>query len=275
MISQSSAKALAATIPHDILKYGIQDGFSSTNYYEFEPGRTLEHSNPIQGTWSGHCLRREGEEVISYVLRISIRVQSDPKRIWGKGEDYANTFKFTGNVDAARSSSVKFAFAISDDKDGITRTCSGYLDLNSDVITAHWSTTKRNDFEDDELNQSFLLRRTPPTLLRYRYTPDQFAEDPVRSRWSFACSAALHQAQEKLWSRRFFEARFEERKKFVELSTRALIVQMGLTPQSPLSIVEKGELEYLRRDLNPSEARFYHALASFEIQKLPWHPYVT
>ncbi|KAF9462351.1 hypothetical protein BDZ94DRAFT_1322722 [Collybia nuda] len=271
-ISRSSAKALATSNTHEILKYGIRDGFSSTNYFEFEPGRAVEHQNPIQGTWSGHCLRREGEEVISYVLRISMRVQRDPKKIRGKGEDYVDTFEFTGNVDSPQGSSIKFAFTISDDKDGITKTCSGFLDSNSDVITAYWSTNKKNDLEEDGLNQSFLLRRTPPTLLRYRYTPDQFAEDPVRSRWSFACSAALHQVQEKLWSRRFFEARFEERKRFVELSTRALIVQMGLTPQSPLSMVEKGELEYLRRDLNPSEARFYHALAAFEIQKLPWHP---
>jgi hypothetical protein len=265
---------LAATISHDILKYGIRDGFSSTNYYEFEPGRALEHHNPIQGTWSGHCLRREGDEVISYVLRISIRVETDPRKIRGKGEDYASAFEFTGSV-AVKESAIKFAFSISDNSGGVSRTCNGHLDSKTDVITAHWSTMKKNDLEEDGLNQSFLLRKTPPTLLRYRYTQDQFTEDPVRSRWSFACSAALHQAQEKLWSQRFFEARFEERKRFVELSTRALIVQMGLTPQSPLSIVEKGELEYLRRDLNPSEARFYHALAAFEIQKLPWHPYVS
>jgi hypothetical protein len=53
-----------------------------------------------------------------------------------------------------------------------------------------------------------------------------------------------------------------------------MIVRMQLTPQIPLSMVEEGELDYLRRTLDPSEARFYQALAEFEIQKLPWHPYV-
>ncbi|KAF9440058.1 hypothetical protein P691DRAFT_768352 [Macrolepiota fuliginosa MF-IS2] len=79
-------------------------------------------------------------------------------------------------------------------------------------------------------------------------------------------------AQEKMWSRGFLEERAAERKRYVELSTRSLIVTMGLTPQKPLSAAEKGELDRLRRNLNPSEARFYQALADFEIQKLPWHP---
>jgi hypothetical protein len=274
-ISPASIKALAANISHDILKYGIRDGYSSPNYHEFEPKRLLNVSNPIQGTWVGHCLRQDDEKVISYVLRLSFRVPSisKPLKFVGKGEDYTGTFEFTGDV-VARDFALTFVFVVSDDNEGISRMCTGIMDLRSDIITAQWSTNRRNDGGEDCFHQSFSLRRTPPALLRYRYTADQFAEDPVRSRWSFACSASLHLAQQKLWSRTFFEARFAERKCFVELTTRSLIVHMRLTPQNPLSIVEEGELEYLRRTLDPSESRFYQALAEFEIQKLPWHPYV-
>lgn len=271
-VSLDSIKTSAGDIPHDILKYGIRDGYASPNYRDFEPKRLLKVSNPIQGTWTGHCLRRDDEKTISYVLRVSFRVPSTsmPLKFVGKGEDYTGTFEFTGDV----VSQDVFVFVILDDTDGTSRKCTGILDPRSEIITAHWSSRRRNENRDDDFRQPFLLRRTHPALIRYRYTSDEFSEDPVRSRWSFACSASLHLAQQKLWSRSFFEARFAERKRFVALTTRSLIVRMGLTPQNPLSMVEEGELEYLRRVLDPSQARFYQALAEFEIQKLPWHPYV-
>ncbi|GLB44990.1 hypothetical protein LshimejAT787_1900680 [Lyophyllum shimeji] len=269
-LSQEEAKSHAAGIPLDILKYGIQDGYSVTDYYEFENLGPARDGSSIEGTWTGHYQRQFSEESISCVLRVSMRLL-DGLKIVGKGEDFTEAFEFVGDITSVTSSSLHFKFVVLDKRDGTSRTCTGYLDESCAVITVQWKTVRRADTENRD-DEPFTLRRVPPALLRYRYTPHQFAEDPVRSRWSFACSAALHQAQEALWSRRFFEARFAERKRYVELTTRALIVQMVLTPQVPLTLVEKGELEYLRQDLNPSEARFYQALAEFEIQKLPWHP---
>ncbi|KAF9050511.1 hypothetical protein BJ165DRAFT_1525732 [Panaeolus papilionaceus] len=256
-------------ISKSILKYGIQDAFHSTNYYEFEPARLQHTSHPIQGTWTGHCSRTEGTETITYILRLSFRLAEDRKTLLGKGEDFSTTFELEGQVKRGVMGH-ELSFSIVDDDDA--RKAAGVLDSKTDTITMGFTDKRKKDNPDEPCYKTFHLRRTPPSLLRYRYTPDQFAEDPVRSRWSFACSAALHQAQERLWARRFFETRFAERKRFVELSTRNLIVHMGLTPQQPLNASEMGELEYLRRDLNPSEARFYHALSEFEIQKLPWHP---
>lgn len=270
-ITLESIKASVNEELLDILKYGIKDGFHSTNYYEFEPHRLQAVSNPLQGTWTGHSHREEEGVSYSYVIRISMRIAADHKTLVGKGEDYADTFEFQGYT-TATADGYDFAFTITSDDDGTTRSCRGSLNTTLDTISSCWATTKKTENGDPTPDQTFELRRTPPSLVRYRYTPDQFAEDPIRSRWSFACSATLHQAQERLWSRRFFEARFTERKRFVELTTRSLIVSMGLTPQNPLNMVETGELEYLRQELNPSEARFYQALAEFEIQNLPWHP---
>ncbi|KIM45643.1 hypothetical protein M413DRAFT_344967 [Hebeloma cylindrosporum] len=269
-LTLSAIKAQAAHIPLAVLKYGIQDAFHSTNYHEFEPAKLRRTSHPIQGTWTGHCSRTEDGEVINYILRTSFRISSDLKQLIGKGEDFSTTFNIEGRVKRSPTG-YNFDFSIVDD-DELSKTASGTFDPVNDVITIAWSDRRKKDNPDEPYYQLFQLRRTPPSLLRYRYSPHEFSEDPVRSRWAFACNAALHQAQEKLWSRRFFEARFQERKRFVELTTRSLIVNMGLTPQRPLTPAETGELEYLRRNLNPSEARFYHALSSFEIQKLPWHP---
>jgi len=259
-------KAQAAHIPLTILKYGIHDAFHSTNYYEFEPAKHCRISHPIHGTWTGHRSRTIGNETINYIIRISFRISSN--RLIGKGEDFSTTFNTEGHVKRSLTG-YDFDFNIVDDDDELSKTASGSLDPVNDVITMSWNDHRKDDNPDEPYYQPFQLRRTPPSQLRYRYTPQEFSEDPVRSRWSFACNAALHHAQEKLWSRRFFETRFKERKRFVELATRSLIVGMGLTPQMPLSSAETGELEYLLRNLNPSEARFYHALSWFEIQKLP------
>ncbi|KAG6867493.1 hypothetical protein C0993_002131, partial [Termitomyces sp. T159_Od127] len=268
---QDDAKIIATGIPQDIVKYGIQDGYSVTNYYEFDeptPDASREFSQ-IEGTWSGYYQREFGGSLASCILRVSIRLASQPKII-GKGEDFAGAFEFVGLAQAYQTY-LGFTFIVEDEEEGTTRTCTGRLDRASNTITAQWKTSGKSGSQD-ELGEPFILQRTPSNLLRYKYTPQQYAEDPVRSRWAFACSAALHQAQAALWSRRFFEERFRERKRYVELTTRDLIVQMGLTPQVPLTQVERGELEYLRQELDPSEARFYQALSDFEIQKLPWHP---
>jgi len=270
-ITTQTIKGETSTISLSILKYGIQDGFQSTDYFEFEPARLRRVFHPIQGTWTGHCSRTEGDEIITYVLRISFRVLSDLRTLKGKGEDFTHTFNLEGRITHARTG-YNLEFSIVDDEDESSKTATGCLDTSTETLTLCWSDRRKKDNPEEIYYQPIQMRKTPPSLLRYRYNARQFDEDPIRSRWAFACNAALHQAQERLWSRRFFEARFKERKRFVSLSTRSLIVGMGLTPQNPLNALEKGELEYLRRDMNPSEARFYQALCEFEIQKLPWHP---
>ncbi|KAG6853160.1 hypothetical protein C0991_006448 [Blastosporella zonata] len=268
--SNADAQSLAEGIPNDILKYGIQDGYSVTDYYEFETtSRVISEYTQIEGTWTGHYRRRFGDEWVQCILRLSIRLASQPK-IVGKGEDFASAFGFMG-LARSHEKFLDFSFIVDDEDDGTSRTCTGRLDRASNTISAQWQATRRDGGPDDG-DEPFALTRTPPSLLRYKYTPQQFREDPARSRWAFACSSALHQAQAMIWSRRFFEARFRKRKQYVELTTRDLIVQQGLTPQEPLTQVEKGVLEYLRHELDPSEARFYQALSDFEIQKLPWHP---
>ncbi|KJA15486.1 hypothetical protein HYPSUDRAFT_58773 [Hypholoma sublateritium FD-334 SS-4] len=252
-----------------ILKYGIQDGFQSTDFSEFETSRLRHISHPLQGTWSGISSRTHGQEIITYIVRISLRLSVDNESLLAKGEDFLNTFDAEGKANQTLMG-YKFYLALLDD-DGANTTATGFLNHDQDIITMSWSNRRKEQHSDDPFYKQFALRRTSPSLLRYRYTPQQFAEDRVRSRWAFACNAALHLAQEKLWSRCFLEARFAERRRFVELTTRSLSVGLGLTPQNPLNIAEASELEYLRQQLDPSEARFYQAISEFQIQKLPWH----
>ncbi|EKM75603.1 hypothetical protein AGABI1DRAFT_64395 [Agaricus bisporus var. burnettii JB137-S8] len=276
IVTKDAIRDALAGEGQDILKYGHRDGFQSTDYFEFEAHRRrhLGPPHPLEGTWTGRNQLLEGEDTITYVLRISILV-SNGKTVYGKGENFTNTFEFSGSVNPSkpgRRSKYNFSFALTDDEDGIQRSCYGQLDATTGVIVARWTDRREKEDPENIAYHEFILTRTPPSLTRYRYTDDAFAEDAARARWSFASAAVRHMVQQHLWSRTFLEERATERKRYVELSTRSLIVTMGLTPQKPLSVKEKGELDRLRRNLNPSEARFYQALADFDIQKLPWHP---
>lgn len=278
VVTKETIEETLTNTTYEILKFGHRDGYQSTDYFEFEPHRRkhLGPPHPLEGTWTGHNLAMEGEDTITYILRLSILVQ-DGRKIIGKGEHFTNTFEFSGYVKpvhAGRRWKYDFSFTLMDDEDGMQKECSGQLDAVSGTIFAQWTDRRTKDDPQNIAYQPFQLTNTPPSLTRYRYTHEAFAEDPARARWSFACAATRHKAQEKMWSRGFLEERAAERKRYVELSTRSLIVTMGLTPQKPLSPSEKGELDQLRRSLNPSEARFYQALSDFEIQNLPWHPYV-
>ncbi|KJA15492.1 hypothetical protein HYPSUDRAFT_149043, partial [Hypholoma sublateritium FD-334 SS-4] len=262
--------SLVSVKPSSILRYEIQDSFKSTDFSEFEPSRLRHISHPLQGTWSGIYSRAHGHEIITHIVRISLRLSKDDEpRLLAKGEDFLNTFNAKGKVNRTLMGH-EFSLALLDD-DGSNTTATGFLDQDQDIITMSWSNRRKEHHSDDPFYEQFTLRRTSPSLLRYRYTPQQFMEDRVRSRWAFACNAALHLAQEKLWSRCFLEARFAERRRFVELTARSLSVSLGLTPQNPLNTVEASELEYLRQQVDPSEARFYQATSEFQIQKLPWH----
>ncbi|KAF9444007.1 hypothetical protein P691DRAFT_712505 [Macrolepiota fuliginosa MF-IS2] len=275
-VTKETIQATLSNTSHEILKYGHRDGYQSTDYFEFEPQRKgyLGPPHPLEGTWSGHNLLMAGEDTVTYILRISILVHNG-QQIVGKGEHFTGAFEFSGHVrplHPGRRSKYDFSFALTDDEDGLQKECYGQLDVKTGILHAQWTDRRINEDPSNIAYQPFELTKTPPSLTRYRYTNEALVEDPVRARWSFACAAARHMAQEKMWSRGFLEERATERKRYVELSIRSLIVTMGLTPQKPLSAAEKGELDRLRRNLNPSEARFYQALADFEIQKLPWHP---
>ncbi|KAF9557975.1 hypothetical protein CPC08DRAFT_710010 [Agrocybe pediades] len=269
-VTISSVQSQAASVPLTILKYGAQDGYTSTDYYEFETSRSTAHL--LQGTWTGYMSRLDfdlGKDVV-HVIRISFRVSSDKRKIEGKGETYQNVFSFEGKV---RRHQVGYAFEFDvDDEDGFRQTALGALDTSKDIITMAWLDEMKKDNPEDAYYRPFQLRRTPPTLLRHRYTPAEFLEDPVGARWSYAFRAAYHLAQQKLWSLRFYRARVTERQRFVELNMRSTIASMGFSPRRPLSQIEALELEHLLRDLSPSEARFYQALVNFELKKYPLHP---
>ncbi|KAG6906091.1 hypothetical protein DXG01_015973, partial [Tephrocybe rancida] len=120
-LSKADARSLAVGIPKDILKYGIQDGYSVAEYYGFDRRSHVNSERAqIEGTWSGHYRRQLGEEWVSCILRVSIRLASRPK-IVGKGEDFVGAFEFMGLV-RSHERYLDFSFIVEDEEDGTSRT---------------------------------------------------------------------------------------------------------------------------------------------------------
>ncbi|KAF9546118.1 hypothetical protein CPC08DRAFT_675601 [Agrocybe pediades] len=272
-VTVSSIRDQVTSFPLTILKYGAQDGYPYTDYYEFETSPNTVH--PLHGTWSGYvsCLDMNLGKDVFHIIQISIRVTSDKRKIEGKGETYQSAFSFEGKV---RRHHVGYAFEFRvDDEDGFQgQKASGTLDTDKEIITMNWRDEMEKVYPEDAYYRPFQLRRTPPTLLRHRYTSAEFLEDPVGARWSYALRAARHLAQQKLWSLRFYRTRVTERQRFVELNMRSAIASMSSSPRQPLSQIETSALEHLLFELSPSEARFYQALVDFEIKKYPLHRFL-
>lgn len=121
--------------------------------------------------------------------------------------------------------------------------------------------------------QTFKFTRTAPWLQRFRPKLMDFDDNPVHARWKFACAAVKYEATRKsnLWH--FYQTRFAERRRVVDLTLRFNMWIKGFTiaPEDALSNADREEISHFRNILDPGDARFYSALADIEMQKLPWH----
>lgn len=138
-----------------------------------------------------------------------------------------------------------------------------------DVAEADDAVTAEADDEDDtEQNSSFIFHRTPSSSYRFRYTSEEFKTSRARARWAFAIAAVIHDVQRAHWAWRYFKQRFAERRRFVHLNKADKIARQNLTPWIVLDDEETEELNLLKSQLPPADARFYNAIADYEIQFL-------
>ncbi|KAJ7124548.1 hypothetical protein C8R44DRAFT_704054 [Mycena epipterygia] len=133
----------------------------------------------------------------------------------------------------------------------------------NDAVTAEGS-----DKDDTEQNASFVFHRTPSSSYRFRYTSEEFKTSRARARWAFAIAAVIHDVQRAHWAWRYFKQRFAERRRFVHLNKADKIARQNLTPWIVLDDDETAELNLLKAQLAPADARFYNAIADYEIQFL-------
>lgn len=115
---------------------------------------------------------------------------------------------------------------------------------------------------------TFTLRRTPTSSHRFSYTAVQFAENPSQARQCFVIHAVKNQVQKRLYSWRYFQARFSERRRSTVLLEAAERSRRWITPGTGLDSAETQELLDLKRDFETADARFYNALVIFKLEYL-------
>ncbi|KAF9557962.1 hypothetical protein CPC08DRAFT_709992 [Agrocybe pediades] len=259
----------ASEIPLDILKFGVQDSLKFPYYLEENQGSESfsEISHPFSGVWTCHRSFQDSDDhPAHYVSQIIIQEDAAAGTITATSGTYAMTANFKGTARATET-----GFELTGVDDTKERSWNATVDTETGIMTVSWSDKWKEQYPLAPQYKPAQYTRTPPSLVRYRYTAQQFSEDRTRSRWAFACNAVLHVVRQNLWDRKFLQARLQERKRFVELTVRYSMSLDGYTPHKALDHAEKMELYQLRVRLPPAQARFYLTIARFEIGKVNKH----
>ncbi|KAF4621020.1 hypothetical protein D9613_000104 [Agrocybe pediades] len=248
-------------LPLDIVKFGVQDtlefpysekGQASESFSEIS-----QQFHPILGVWTCRISYLDSDDDLAqYTSQITIEedaVDGNITAMASTGPGMTANFRGT-----ARATETGFDLNVVEDTE--ERSFRATVDVETGIMAVSWS----DGWEEQ-------YTRTPPSLVRYRYTPQQFLEDPTRSRRAFAWNAVLHVVRQKLWDKKFIQARLLERKRFVELSLRLQIDLAGYTPRKPLDRAEKMELSQLQVCLTPAQAKFFLAITQFELDKVTKH----
>ncbi|KAJ7131765.1 hypothetical protein C8R43DRAFT_895670, partial [Mycena crocata] len=249
-------------IPLDVLRYNIFD--ASYEAYDFEtqyPSPEV-HVDPLDGVWSGHLLRVDGDLSSSAEGLLSLAISRSEDTLSGGVENFLAIAGLSGTVDVDK---VEFTITW---PDGWAATCTGQYHVETDTIAGSWSNEAEYIEPNDATSHSFVLHRTPSHIYRFRYTPAEFETNPARARWGFAISAVIHNVQCAGWSWRYLRQRFEERRRFVHLIKSDKTARQELTPWVALDEDESLELEAFKTHVPPADTRFYNVIADYELQHL-------
>ncbi|KAJ6579585.1 hypothetical protein DFH09DRAFT_1246123 [Mycena vulgaris] len=251
-------------VDRTILSYILLDASYETYNFEadYPPPTT---SDAIDGVWAGHLLRVTGDGLSSSAAGLlSLVITRTEDALSGGAENITAVSVVSGTVDAEHKVEFTIKWPDNGGVKGWVVTCKGRYDPETDTITGSWESPT----DIDSPLRSFVFHRTPSYVYRFRYTPAEFAANPARARWAFAIAAVMNDVQRTCWAWRYFKQRFAERKQFVPLIKADKITSQELTPWIALDSDETATLELLKAQLPPADARFYAAIADYELQHL-------
>ncbi|TFK62123.1 hypothetical protein BDN72DRAFT_964753 [Pluteus cervinus] len=261
----SDLKAEVEKIPITKLKFGplnltaFQVGFMDPPS-PFDIEETLPHEDQPWGHWSGHIW----QDKVSFMGLMELRIDASqvPKKpMTGVGQNWMGSFSLEGEM----GDSNRMTLYIKTDN-GFLISCSATLDPINQIL--YGPCRLRNAYTGVTQDGFLLLVRTLTRLHRFRVKPWEFAENPSRGRWTFACNAILHEVRRKSWSWVHLTSQISDIKRFVSLHTRRLMYHMQLDPDSGLSDHEMREMHALRQVFDVSVAKLCYALARFHVDRL-------
>ncbi|KAJ7762637.1 hypothetical protein B0H16DRAFT_1311844, partial [Mycena metata] len=255
---EPSTKAILARMDPNILHHKPENEPSGVYNFEKLHPPLATSADPLDGAWIGQLLV-DGESFDEGAILLLLTRAGD--KLSGGAESWMDLLSFAGMVDDSEGHKVVITIDWPD----------GYGDSEGKVEGSVPTVKKSDDASSDGSYEevfSFIFRRTPSAVFRFRYTDAEFAKNHARARWGFAIAAMIDQVRQRRFSWPYLKKRFAERKNFIKLTKRQTIVERKLTPWTPMSSNDSTQLQTLRDALQPSDARFYHSVALFELQKV-------
>jgi hypothetical protein len=243
----------------------IQD-FTVSTYDLPEVPPTISASPTIEGQWIGHTYL-DKELQTAGMIHLEIGAPTHEGHFEGHGYSLS-PFNVTGRIEPSEGSNFKVSITHAFES-GAEKLCNGTLDGGTGIITGGWHF---DDEADDDENGPLFLIQTPANLYQFRYTDAEFTSHSARARWSFACAAVLYQVRRRLWSWDLMKAKCTERRRFIDLTIRKLIMIDGIDDMTPLSWSEAAELNDIQKRLATADHLIYDSLSKFMFCKIICHP---
>ncbi|KXN81070.1 hypothetical protein AN958_06143 [Leucoagaricus sp. SymC.cos] len=215
-------------------------------------------SNPIglEGLWTGHCYHTDPDgDRISIKGLMMIRITgSAGEPLDGKVESCSGVgdVTVTGDVHESQDAPCNLTLTLYDEQGG-----SSFYRLSGEDIGDD-GTGEGEESGGDTF--TFILKRTPPELYKFRYSEEELEQNAPQARWTFACRAVLFYVRKKRWAWAYLKDRMMERRRVIELRSRAWHTSNNMAPDDSLTKEELKELDQLDDSLPPSMSGLFHAL---------------
>jgi hypothetical protein len=209
------------------------------------PSPTASSQLSIAGTWSGFCSSNNVTDTCG-LIQITITADTEQGSFVGCGVDVTGSLFVRGKY--LEDHSFEAIFTRSGHSDSVVpKYFVGKRDMASRVIKGEWGA------EMGTAVGTLTLHPIPASLCRFRFESGG-GLNIARVRWLSAGAAVLDEVQRRLWSWRFFMARFATRKDYTRLYQRRYLSDI-------LSDRESKALVMYERNLLPEDVRFYRAIA--------------
>ncbi|KAJ7162376.1 hypothetical protein C8R46DRAFT_904554 [Mycena filopes] len=259
---EETVKAILARMDLSILHHTPENEPSGVYDFETVHPPPATRADPLDGPWTGQLLC-DGESYDEGTISMMLVREGD--QLTGGAESWMGLLDVSGTVAEEHQVVITIVWP-----DGYGAVCTGRYDPETDTIAGICEDKEDDDDSSSSFEEvyTFIFRRTPPAVYRFRYTDAEFTKNPARARWGFAIAATIDQVKQRHFSWSYLKNRFAERRNFIKLTKAQTIVERKLTPWTPLSDSDLEELQTLKDTLHPSDSRFYNSVVVFELQKV-------
>jgi hypothetical protein len=251
---------------------------------------TLVVSDPLDGMWTGKILLPDGTV---HLGTLSMQLRRTACNLTGMGETYLGLLNVAGTV--AGDNSVRLTITWPALSSAYLVVCTGAYDSAEDTITGIWvakmkdsqgerdldytSANNEDQASNGALNDSSTSFKNSMHFVFRR--PSSYT-DGARARWNVAIATVINMgkpiAPRKATPLRSARAQtrwlwivehLAERKRFIDLVKREMADFRNLsTPLESLSHDQFVELQRLKTELRPCDARVYALLAKSQLEQL-------